>query len=366
MRVALPSVAVIAAFAYACSTFVDAEDAPPTPAVDAGADGTAPAACTPVIVDFGAPQDCTADVMTDPQNCGTCGHACVDTQCLEGRCVAERITGVERNVFAIDGTTLYVASGGDIERADLTKRPIAFELFAGVFGEARYLEAYDGDLYVSTTQQPTIVRLADKAQRGNEQYERVSTLPGDGFFFPGRVAYYVGGPMGATVLARIDTASGDVKKKTESGFFPVARSGEELFWTKTVASGAEIWGAWDADDEPIVRVGTSVEGFAAEGNTVFFAAGGFVVRAERNRITNLANEPGKTLGAVVSGDQLFYLVRRESPVEIRYGLYRIDKCRGGRPVLLYETVNARTSRFVIENDTYLLVSTEFGIFRVRR
>lgn len=370
MRLALlTSPFVVASLVFSCSTFSDADDAPP-PTNDAGADAGdgGAAACAPVVVDPNAPPECAADLMSDPQNCGACGHACIDTACRLGYCEASQISG-PLAAFAVEGKTLYAFVAPDVVRGDLGASPVVLEpFFSGVFGEVRRMEVHAGELYLSTTQVQSIVRIADKTQRENEHWARVATANANGLFFPGATAYYLyDGATAGQELARIDTGTGSVRYRDANSFLPIARSGNEIYWTESLAGGAYIRGPWDAPDdgEPIARLGTGLESFAVDGEDAYFAVGGFVQRAVRGTLTQLARESGTGVAFAVRGDDLYYAVRRETPTDIRHALLRVDKCRGGRPVPVFDINAAIRSVFFID-DTHVMVGTDSGIFRARR
>ena len=106
--------------------------------------------------------------------------------------------------------------------------------------------------------------------------------------------------------------------------------------------------------------------FVADGTDAFLVGGGFVRRAHRGTLTDIAKESGVPISMAVAGDDLFYLVKRSVPAEDRYQVYRVDKCRGGRPVLVYESVNTPVTRIVVDGTSHVIVSTQLGIFRVAR
>jgi hypothetical protein len=60
---------------------------------------------------------CTADPMSDPSNCGTCGHDCGGGDCSKGRCQSVQLVGTRETVlqsrfpFVIDDASLYYFAG---------------------------------------------------------------------------------------------------------------------------------------------------------------------------------------------------------------------------------------------------------------
>ena len=367
MRFALATLpVVVASLLYACATFSSSDPAP-APANDAAVDTAPPVdECKPVIVDPSSAPECS-EPLTTATNCGACGHACLDSPCLEGRCVAERITENEVSAFAVDGTSLYFALGNDIQHADLTQHPPTIDLFfQPIFGSTHYLEAYAGKLWVSTTEQPTVIDLITKEQGGNPHFAPVNTMHGEGTFFPGRIAYYLYPGEGGFELARIDTSNDGVRYKKASSFVPVSRTGDELFWTEVLSTGRQIWGAWDEDQKPVASVGADLKAFAADGTDAYLVAGGFVRRARNGTFVDIAKEAGVALSMAVSGNDLFYLVQRSVPAEERYQVWRVDKCRGGRPVLVYESVNSALTRVIPDGTSHVIIGGQLGLFRVAR
>jgi hypothetical protein len=193
--------ALAAAFAEACSFFIPFDEyagsgqSPP----DAGLEGRAPDATAvsdsalddgPVVVDDGStPVTCSssADVKSDPANCGACGRQCAgDGGCEAGRCPVEVVFDAAASILGLAaapsddpdaGDYLYftLASGG-LERvlADGVKDAEAMPTDAalgpvslagggtlGAFATAKAIEAFKvgtfssaAPIVVSTTESP--------------------------------------------------------------------------------------------------------------------------------------------------------------------------------------------------------------------
>jgi hypothetical protein len=366
VRFALLSFVATGVVLFACSTFSGSGDDSPPPAPDAGPDVTPDAdSCNPVVAQPGDPPTCTADLQSDADNCGACGHRCIDTKCVTGKCESELLTP-PLAPFAIDGTAIYMQVGQDLHVADLTKRPVTFELFRPTLsGTVQYLEVYGRDLYIGSTSDQTILDLDTKLPRHNTDYDAVKTAVVDGHFFPGASEYYLfADPVAGQHLARIQSGSGSVDYKQANGFEPVARSGNDFYWTETLTGGVNLFGPWEATDR-IVSVATKVEAFAAEGATAYFAGGGHLSRATRGApVTDLAIESGTGVAFAVDGEQLYYVVRRESP-DIRWFVFKIDKCKGGPPVPLFDQ-NKRITGIYLNEPQKMIVNTESGLFRFTR
>jgi hypothetical protein len=371
VRIALFSPLIVAGALFACSTFSDAEDTKPP--VDGGVETAASEGgdtCKAIVFDPTAPSACAGkDLTSDPKNCGACGHECIDRPCTAGHCEPEQLTDA-RPIIAIDGTTAYVPVGSKIHRADLTKRPlpVAFEpYFDNQTGTVKHLEVYAGDLYIGWDNNQTILSLSDATPRINDGFVATKAAKVDGHYFPGKTSYYLFDDLTAGVnLARIG-ADGNVDYKKQNGFLPVYRNGDAIYWTKKLASTANIFGPWEQDNEPIALADPSIGAFAAEGDTVFLVGNGSLSRATRgaSAVIPLAKEEGAGIAFAIDGEQLFYVVKRASSLEERYAVYRIDKCRGGEPVPLFDT-NQPINAIFLNEPTHVLVNTAIGLFRSRR
>lgn len=365
MRFALVSLAVATAF-IACSTFSGYGQSPP--AVDAGADvATDAGSCDPTVTPAEEPaptcNGVAVDVTTDPLNCGACDHKCVTAQCLASKCEAEKIV-TNAGAMALDGQALYLDIANEIQRADLTKQPAVPEFFAAAgSGTIRRLEVYNNELYVSRTGDQTILNLGSKVARSNEVLGFVGAAPGDGLFYPGDVAYYVfASPSGGAVMARI--AGGASEQRTADAFLPLAHHAGNVFWTRKLTNGVQVFGPWEKNAEPIVQIGSPIDAFGVDGEDVFFAVGGFLSRASRGTpIVNVAGESGTGSAFAVSDQHVFYAAKRVDRVE-KHVIVRVDKCRGGRPLVLFE--HDVPIHDIAVNDTHVVMFTESGIYRVRR
>jgi hypothetical protein len=367
VRIALLSAFVVGASVFACSTFGGSDGPEPTPAIDAGPEvAPDPGGCKPVVFDPSAPSFCPGkDLTSDPQHCGACGHQCVDTKCIEGRCEVTKLTD-ELPPFGVVGTNLYHQVGSDLHVRDLTSAdPVSKVFLPTLSGTVKYIEAYEGVLYIGSTNDQTTLRVADKTPAKNTDFAAVGTTVTDGHFFPGPTSYYLyDDPAGGQVLARIAAGKVDVKRKPK--FTPIAQSGGDIFWTETLSAGANVFGPWESDSDPVARV-QSLEAFAVEGETVFIATAGNVSRVTRNGpAVPLATEPGVGIAIAIEGENLWYAVRREAGgLAPRFHLYRVDKCRGGEPVHVFEE-GATIKRFFFIDSTHVMIDTSNGLFRTRR
>ena len=372
MRAASLTALFVASAIAACSTFSASEEkgTPPPPA-DGGSEAAPPrATCEPVVFDPAAGSACPGVDLTQPENCGACGHACVDAKCVDRRCEGELLTGPQP-IVAIDGTKAYAPLGSTIVRADLTKpAPVTFEpYFDNQTGKVNHLEVYAGKLYIGWDNNQTVLVLSDvPAPEENVGFKAVETDRIDGHYLPGATSYYLFPDNTAGVnLARI-APNAPVDKKQKSSFLPIARSGDDIFWTEKLGTGgsANLVGPWERADAPIAIVDADIQAFAAEGDTAFIASGGFLSRATRGaEVKRLAIEPGVGVAFAIDGDQLFYAVKRLVDGQERHQLYRIDKCKGGEPVPLVD-VNYEITAIALNEPTHVIVNTAKGLFRTRR
>ena len=377
MRVVPFTPLIAAAALFACSTFSDGADDPPPPNDDGGPPATPDGGgdrCTPILFDPAAGSACPGVDLTQAQNCGACGHACVDSPCVEGRCEREQLTGALPAVAFI-GNYAYapIAGTSKIARADLSKRPVEFiAYFDNLTGTVNHLESYADELYIGWDNDQTILKPGDEPDAGakprvNDGFDAVKTTETKGHYYPGATSYYLFPDMTAGVnLARIGPDKA-VDLKRENDFLPIARNGDAIYWTKKQGSAASIIGPWERANETVAIVDGAIEAFAAEGDTVFVASGGYVSRATRgaSSVARLAIEPGVGVAFAIDGDQLFYAVRRTVSGEDRYYLYRVDKCAGGEPVPLI-AINQPITAIYLHEKTHVTVNTASGLFRTRR
>lgn len=370
MRVALLTPLLAAGALFACSTFSDAEVEPPAPTDDAGTETGPPRSeCEPVLFDPNAPSACPGvDLLTDERNCGVCGRRCEDRSCVGGVCERETLDAQIRPVTAFDGNKLYAGSGSAIVQADVAQSPLAFTVLHDNKGDpAQHIEVYGGELYVGWGNDQTIIPIGGGTARRNGGVTAVTTTKFDGHYFPGATSYYLFDDPAASGVELVRIAGEkSTGKKTRDGFLPIARSGDAIYWTEKTPSGANIYGPWDRDAEPIARVDATLEAFAAEGETVYVAGGGFLSRSTRGAaVVRLAHEPGIGVGFAIDGDQLFYVTKRPGGALFNYHLFRIDKCKGGVPVPLAE-MSAPITAVYPAGPTYVIINSENGLFRIRR
>lgn len=375
MRLALLTPLLAAGALFACSTFGGAEDAPkPSVETDAGQEAApVPDTCEPVVFDPDGPSQCPgADLQSDPLNCGACGHLCVDTKCDAGICEREELFTGAKPILAALGTKVYVPEGSTIQRADVAQqRPLTFEtILDNQTGTVNHLEVHAGELYIGWSNNQTILKLDEPpTPRPNDGYAAVNTDVVGGHYFPGTTSYYLFPDKTAgEQLARI-APNEPVAFKQQSSFLPIARSGDALYWLQKLGTGntAKIVGPWDRADESLAIVDSKVEAFAAEGDTVFIASGGYLSRATRGatEVKRLASEEGVGVAFVTEDSQLFYAVRRTIGDQDRHFLFRIDKCKGGVPVPLLD-INQAILGIYLNEPTHVLVNTTSGLFRMRR
>ncbi len=87
----------------------------------------------------GAPPQCdgTVDFLTDPKNCGICGHDCLGGECLQGICQPIVLSGegLEPASVEVDTTHVYWIGGMDIFRVPKLGGPTE-TLAAGIYNLA--------------------------------------------------------------------------------------------------------------------------------------------------------------------------------------------------------------------------------------
>lgn len=376
MRVVPFTPLIAAVVLFACSTFSDGSDDVTPPSDDGGPPSTPDASdsCTPVVFDPAAGSACPGVDLTQPQNCGACGHACIDSKCVEGRCEREQLSDARPIIAFIDNHAYApIAGTSKIARADLSERPLTFtEYFDNQTGTVQHLEAHAGELYIGWDNDQTILKpgIGDAlpTPRDNEGFDAVKTAEFGGHYLPGATSYYyfADSAVGWNLVRIGPDKTVDLKR--ENDLFPIARSGDAIYWTKKQGTSASsIVGPWERANETVAIVDGENKAFAAEGDSVFIVSGGYLSRATRgaSAVARLAIEPGIGIAFAIDGDQLFYAVRRMVSGLERHQLYRIDKCAGGEPVPLID-INAEITAIHLHEKTHVTVSTPSGLFRTRR
>lgn len=93
---------------------------------------------------------CTANVDTDPDNCGSCGHSCLGASCAGGQCQPELVTTAIHGSVSVTPTTSAIFWGnsltGDLYRYDRTTKSTTNEHVGvdvwEVYAEGSYVYAF--------------------------------------------------------------------------------------------------------------------------------------------------------------------------------------------------------------------------------
>jgi hypothetical protein len=351
----------------ACSSF---EDAPGTASdggvPDGGADGSTDAsqsACVPEPAepfDSGQPESdkCGPNgagvaLSIDPANCGFCGNACGDGQCLDGMCRAPAVfTGDFEQIVgdAIQDTGLYFVTS-DKECAGLHIRRVtinapadkgASELLSVPGGCAGYIGAHGDNLYYvrsssglhyTVTATPSFIDPPLVNKPGNVGI--VYLAPSAMFVADGTgtgmslVSYegVVGDAVYSDGNAKIDIAVGD---------------GDDLWWTSTPLSGAQdsdaLW-TRNAKSKSSLRPVSNlarISALAIDAEYIYLGfTSGEIKRYRRDSgaidsVTRIEGARAFPRALVVAGDSLFIFGGDGMPpTNGDMVVYRAKKC-GGR------------------------------------
>ena len=133
-RVAIAGVAI--AVLVSCRGILGLGD--PEPYGPDASTGVTPNGETPVVTADAAACN-NANLVTDPKNCGRCGHDCRGGRCERARCLPTVMTTADSEVFAVREGRVYAIASGMIIRAESpTQR---FQLATNAVGKPRSLIA---------------------------------------------------------------------------------------------------------------------------------------------------------------------------------------------------------------------------------
>ena len=123
-----------------------------------GASGGAGGAAT-----GGSAGGCSADLQTDPNNCGSCGRSCLGAVCVAGECQPELVAAAVHGStdLALTGPAIYWGNtvSGRLYRYDRTTKATSSHQFPGT--SAQTVRALGSFVYVLAWQTKEIHRVAD-------------------------------------------------------------------------------------------------------------------------------------------------------------------------------------------------------------
>jgi hypothetical protein len=218
---------------------------------------------------------CEADLATDPNHCGACGHACLGGECAGGRCSAVALaSGLERpRGLALGGGYVYFTAVGiaDPERAGVFRVPLegergAPEMLAGVAEGVRGvpvdLAIDDRSIYVARRSPNAIEELPLEGGAGSLLWQSASSTTTGSPYAIALDATHVHAALtqGSAVLVSVPKAGGAPRGLAtenphyDSGLFGLAANDTHVFW---------------ASQNKVLRIpkgGGVVEPILAEGN----------------------------------------------------------------------------------------------------
>jgi hypothetical protein len=189
---------------------------------------------------------CVADILTDPLNCGRCGHDCLGGQCVSGRCQPTTLAVFSKDRWYLAGTatTLYIlgrdndpnSSHEILKYNRLTKKIDVVSTEKDPF----FARIAGNQLYWTTDSRPATFRRW--ALDGQSAVATVAELPagqrglefvfsGDGFAFITTL----------NTLFRVNLSTGEIQDwGTYKDIEGVARVGRQLYFT-SVGTTNQLW-----------------------------------------------------------------------------------------------------------------------------
>jgi sugar lactone lactonase YvrE len=219
--------------------------------IDAGTiEASTPPLCTPT------------SVLTDPNNCGTCGHVCCGVACFDGGClpgVARTLESASTDPYAIaldpDGTAVYwshVTGDGGSAIVRFDKATLATTEIARGLGEVNAIAVGPDDVYISDPGNGTMARVPKNGGAvvpidTGEIQPRGITLDSMHVWWTEAGYGSSGSDNGAIHRAGLDAGNPQVLYSGRTGPDGIALSGNTLLWTEfesdDVAIGATIGGS---------------------------------------------------------------------------------------------------------------------------
>lgn len=331
--------------------------------------------------DAGDGATCSADLRSDPMNCGACGHDCRGSSCLEGLCDSQMILPAGRTVakMTIDDEFIYVAypETGELfhfaKGAELTGN----ERFAtGLTGVVQMFQSGNDIFWLHPASKAGAkLEIGRTSKTGGTAPERVALAVEHSLTTADATSLYYVDELGN--LFAIDRALAGPPRAVATGIFTAFADGDSLYAT-AYPSGTSVDGNTDrivrmdkngknvlalATGQPAPTTVATDEAFVYWSNTGMNSA---LVRLSKSPAADAAPQQLYAAAqniylAKVLGDFLYFVTVAEQTAkgESRARVWRLPKS-GGAPLALTREISY--TAFTVDT-TYLYWASGGAIYR---
>ena len=298
-----------------------------------------------------APDACTADLASDPKNCGTCGHDCLGGDCRGSLCQPVVVTSSEKNL-----EELRVAGNRLVYRADLQVR--AVDVAGGLperimaCANRTGLALTDAGFYSWCNASVTLRDIADAGLRATAPIDGYNGVSSGGWFF-----YRANNQNLARIPALLgDAGSSDVTNEA-SGFRSLAANSTNLFYM--TGAGSLFYAPLASGSGSALEMNEAAPGgIAADDTAVIWLANTDTANALlRMRLlsagasTVLANGLDHPYAAAMDATYVYVTSQGTPPAYTNGAIVRVPRGGGTPAVLAHDLLQPHeivvTDRFVI-------------------